>query len=235
MTAATPDEPDTPAAAPGAPGAASAAPGGAPATPPRRTSGREMLVAALLCALGAALVLLAAGRGWAAASVTLPAPLPSRSVTLTGGDLAPALNGLGLAGLAGLAGIIATRGVARLVVGGLIVAIGAGSVLSSVGATASDRVLAELRDRMSLAEGAAVHAQPTMWWLVAVAGGVLLAAAGALTVVRGRRWPGMSSRYDAPGAAVKRPEPAAGNLWDSLDSGADPTVDPAEEPERPRR
>ena len=203
--------------------------GAAPGAPPRRTSGREMLVAALVCAVGAALVLLAAGRGWAGATVTLPSPLPSRSVTLTGGDLAPALNGLGLAGLAGLAGVIATRGVARVVVGGLIVVIGAGSVLSSVGATAGDRVLAELRDRMSLAEGAAVHAQPTMWWLVAVAGGVLLAAAGAFTVVRGRRWPGMSSRYDAPGAAAERPEPATGNLWDSLDSGADPTVDPAEE------
>lgn len=203
---------------------------------PVRTGGRELVIAALVCALGAALVLLAAGRGWAAASVTLPAPLPARYVTLAGGDLAPAVNGLGLAGLAGLAGLIATRGVARIVVGVLIVAIGAGVVVSSTGATARGRVLAELGDRMSLT-GAATHVQPTSWWLAAVAGGVLLAVAGAYTIVRGRRWPGMSSRYDAPGTAVKRPEPTTGNLWDSLDSGADPTVDPADEPSEggPRR
>jgi len=216
---------------------APAAPGDAPAAPaaPRRTSGRELLAAALVCAAGAGLVLLAASRGWAGATVTLPSPLPSRQVTLTGGDLAPALNGLGLAGLAGLAGVVATRGVARVVVGALIVLIGAGAVASSVGATGSARVLAELRDRMSIADGAAVHAQPTLWWTAAVAGGVLLAVAGAYTIARGRRWPGMSSRYEAPGTAVKRPEPTTGNLWDSLDSGTDPTVDPAEEPEPRRR
>lgn len=194
-----------------------------------RTGGRELLIAALVCAAGAGLVLLAAGRGWASATVTPPAPLTTRHVTLTGGDLAPALNGLGLAGLAGLAGIIATRGAGRIVVGALIVLIGAGAVLSSTGATRGDRVLAELHDRMSLSDGVAAHTQPTMWWLVAVAGGVLLAAAGAYTIVRGRRWPGMSSRYEAPGTAVKSPEPAYGNLWDSLDAGADPTVDPSED------
>lgn len=196
---------------------------------PARTGGRELLVTAVVCALGAALVLLASGRGWAAASVTLPPPLPSRYVTLTGGDLAPAVNGLGLAGLAGLAGVIATRGVARVVVGVLIVAIGAGVVASSIGATAHGRVLTELGNRVSLT-GAGTHIQTTSWWLAAVAGGVLLAAAGAYTIVRGRRWPGMSSRYEAPGTAMRRPEPTAGNLWDSLDSGADPTVDPAGEP-----
>lgn len=197
---------------------------------PARTGGKEMAVAAIVCALGAALVLLAAGRGWASASVTLPPPLPSRSVTLTGGDLAPAVNGLGLAGLAGLAGIIATRGVARVVVGVLIVAIGGGVVASSAGATGGGRVLAELGNRVSLT-GATTHVQTNSWWLAAVAGGVLLAAAGVDTVVRGRRWPGMSSRYEAPGTAVERAAPNTGNLWDSLDSGADPTADPSEDAE----
>lgn len=193
-----------------------------------RTGGRELLVATLVCALGAALVLLAAGRGWASAAVTPPPPLPARHVTLTGGDLAPAVSGLGLAGLAGLAGIIATRGAGRVVAGALIVAIGAGAVWSSVGATGDGRVSAELRERLTLADGAAVHTQTAPWWILAVAGGVLLAAAGAYTIARGRRWPGMSSRYEAPGTAVRRTEPTPGNLWDSLDSGADPTADPAD-------
>jgi uncharacterized membrane protein (TIGR02234 family) len=190
-----------------------------------------MLVAAVVCAAGAGLVLLAAGRGWADATVAMPAPLPARHLSLSGGDVAPALNGLGLAGLAGLAGIIATRGVGRIVVGVLIVAIGAGTVLSSIGATGAGRVIALLRERTAVADGTATHTASTAWWIAAVAGGVLLAAAGAYTAARGRRWPGMSSRYEAPG--TPRPRPAAqtpGNLWDSLDSGADPTADAPEAP-----
>jgi uncharacterized membrane protein (TIGR02234 family) len=157
----------------------------------------------------------------------MPAPLPGRHLSLSGGDVAPALNGLGLAGLAGLAGIIATRGVGRIVVGVLIVAIGAGAVVSSVGATGSGRVMALLRERAAVAEGTAAHTASTAWWIAAVVGGVLLAAAGAYTIARGRRWPGMSSRYEAPG--TPRPRATPGNLWDSLDSGADPTADPIDD------
>lgn len=199
----------------------------------RGSGGRELLVTAVVCAVGAGLVLLAAGRGWASATIAMPNPLPARHLTLTGADVAPAVNGLGIAGLAGLAGIIATRGIGRIVVGVLIVAIGAGTAVSAFTAGRGGRLLADLRERASIADGAAAHAHPTLWWTVAVAGGVVLVVAGVYTIVRGRRWPGMSSRYDAPGGSAERRaaamSTAAGTpavLWDSLDSGTDPTVEP---------
>ena len=93
--------------------------GGDAAGGKRGASGRQLLIAAVVCAVGAGLVMLASGRGWASATVAMPQPLPARHLSLTGADVAPAVNGLGIAGLAGLAGIIATRGIGRIVVGAL--------------------------------------------------------------------------------------------------------------------
>lgn len=192
-----------------------------------RTPGRELTVSALACAVGAALMLFAAGRTWASAAVTLPPPLPGQQVTLTGGDLAPAVSGLGIAGLAALAGLVATRGMARLVVGALLVLIGGGAAFVSAGATGSAHVSAEITAQVTAAtSGTATHVATTAWWVAALLGGVILVLAGLVTVVRGRHWPGMSSRYEAPGARRRRPAGGgAGSMWDSLDQGTDPTVD----------
>ncbi|MFD0777064.1 Trp biosynthesis-associated membrane protein, partial [Streptomonospora algeriensis] len=68
-----------------------------------------------------------------------------------------------------------------------------------------------------------------LWPGLTAAGAALLVAAGAYTLIRGASWPGMGSRYDrhsAPGAA-RSSDPA--ELWKSLDSGADPTLDPRPE------
>ncbi|MGH3737420.1 MAG: Trp biosynthesis-associated membrane protein, partial [Micromonosporaceae bacterium] len=76
-------------------------------------------------------------------------------------------------------------------------------------------------------------------WLCLLAGAVVALAGGA-AVWRGRRWPAMASRYqrpapdapkapdapdtpDAPAPAVSTSEASAAQLWDALDSGADPT------------
>jgi uncharacterized membrane protein (TIGR02234 family) len=84
-----------------------------------------------------------------------------------------------------------------------------------------------------------------------LAGGVLLVAAGVLTVSRGSRWPGMSARYDrarapvaasargregAPGTAAAEPaEQDPAGLWKSLDRGEDPTAAGDEPPGRADR
>jgi uncharacterized membrane protein (TIGR02234 family) len=74
-------------------------------------------------------------------------------------------------------------------------------------------------------------------WLAAL-GGVLVVAAGVLTVLRGAAWPGMSARYDAPAgkrsaagprraaAAASAPagQPTPADLWKALDRGEDPTA-----------
>ncbi|MEU5879694.1 Trp biosynthesis-associated membrane protein [Spirillospora sp. NPDC047279] len=212
------------------------------------TAGRERGLAALLCAAGAGLVLLAAGRTWAAVR-------PGDAVTpfvqeLTGRDLTGAASALGWAGLAGLAALFATGGRVRAGVGLLLVLFGAGIGYASVTAVGRSHVIDAAGDKRALL---ALTADPAVdvsaWWTVSVAGAVLLAAAGVITLLRGARWPGMSARYErgsgAPGsgAAAAAPRRAgsgasdekgtaapadAADLWKSLDRGEDPTADTAE-------
>jgi len=67
--------------------------------------------------------------------------------------------------------------------------------------------------------GATLHVQATWagWWMVGAVGGVMVLAAGAAAVIRGRGWPSMGSRYERQ-AAPRDP-------WAQLDAGLDPTVD----------
>jgi uncharacterized membrane protein (TIGR02234 family) len=78
------------------------------------------------------------------------------------------------------------------------------------------------------------------WPVLVLAAGLLAAAAGLLTVVRGRTWPGMGRRYEraatAATAATTAPAPArrrtdedrALDAWRALDRGEDPTEGTAE-------
>ncbi|NUP54079.1 MAG: Trp biosynthesis-associated membrane protein, partial [Catenulispora sp.] len=72
-----------------------------------------------------------------------------------------------------------------------------------------------------------VAAHTASWWLLAVAGGVLIALAGLAAVLRGAAWPGMSSRYENAAAksspAARADTGTAKDLWDALDRGEDPT------------
>ncbi|TMQ91940.1 MFS transporter [Actinomadura soli] len=187
------------------------------------TPGRERGVTALLCAAGAGLVLLAAGRTWA--TVKAEDAITPFSQSLTGGDLGGASGALGWAGLAGLAAIFATRGRVRAGVGVLIALFGAGIAYASSAAVQHSNVLSAAGDESALIKlGADPALHVNLWWTVSVAGGVLLVAAGVVTAVRGARWPGMSARYER----AAPPEPAADDdpsaMWKSLDRGEDPTA-----------
>ncbi|MFD0687094.1 Trp biosynthesis-associated membrane protein [Actinomadura fibrosa] len=184
--------------------------------------GRERGLVALLCAAGAGLVLLAAGRTWvtvrAGAAIT---PVPQ---DLSGRDLGGTAGALGLAGLAGLAALFATSGRVRAAVGVLIFVFGAGIVYGSASAVQRSNVLDAVGERRTLLT---LDAHPVLdvnlWWMVSVTGGVVLAVGGLVTVVRGARWPGMSARYErsARPAAVVGQDSSA--MWKSLDRGEDPT------------
>ncbi|MBE1535335.1 TIGR02234 family membrane protein [Actinomadura algeriensis] len=200
------------------------------------TPGRERGLTALLCAAGAGLVLLAAGRTWA--TVTADGAITPFTRELTGGDLGGAPAALGWAGLAGLAALFATRGRVRAAVGALIALFGVGAGYAAAVAARGSHVAAEAGDQSALLKlGADPSVHVNAWWLVSVAGGALLVAAGLITVLRGSRWPGMSARYErtapaasgGPGAAGPRRAPASDDpsaMWKSLDRGEDPT-DPA--------
>jgi hypothetical protein len=63
-----------------------------------------------------------------------------------------------------------------------------------------------------------------LWRPAAVAGALIIVAAGLLVFWRGARWPVMSSRYEPPEQAGRKPVADSAALWDALSSGADPTV-----------
>jgi uncharacterized membrane protein (TIGR02234 family) len=162
--------------------------------------------------VGAALVLVAAGQAWVTYRLAAMEPFPSERLSQTGAQLASSVRTLALLALAAVAAVVATRGVARVVIGA-VVALAGMSMIRSV-----TRVLLDPGGVLAIIaplEGeASVRAAP----YVALLGAVLIVMAGLLVVVRGRTWGSMSSRYDAP--AQKQREPS---MWDALDRGEDPT------------
>lgn len=208
---------------------------GGPAARTARRDAREFGAVLAGGALGAGIALLGARQPWAHARFPADNPLPASTVALTGQDLTAAVSALAIAGLACLAAVIATRRVFRRITGILLCAFGAGIAVAAATSTGAAHVAGVAAGHSPVPYGAGVSGHPagprpeiTMvafpWWAVALTGGVLLVAAGVLTVWRGTRWPGMSSRYERPGGspgAVSR-DPAT--VWEALDRGTDPTA-----------
>jgi hypothetical protein len=167
---------------------------------------RVRALAVVACAAGAGLALLAAGRTWAEVTVVRPAPLPPLHEARTGSALLPWLPALALVALAGAGALLATRGLVRTAVGVLLLLAGSGLAIGAV---------------TRLAAG-----DSPGWPLLTVVAGLVIAASGGLTVVRGRDWPGMAARYERPARRSAAPagEPRTeAQIWDALDRGEDPT------------
>lgn len=158
-------------------------------------------------ALGSVLVLVAAGREWVA-NVR-----PAGDAVPTGSELSPALTPLALAALAGVVAVLATKGVGRLLMGGLLALCGLAAAIASWRASEASTVL----DRLRQGAGALTW-DTTAWPSIAVTGALIVAVAGVVAIVRGGRWSAMSGRYE-------RQTPAMDDrsLWDALDRGDDPT------------
>ncbi len=189
---------------------------------------RELRLALLLVLIGAALVLLAAGRAWVDVSLPQAPPLPARSLVVTGSDLESALPPLALVGLAGVAALAATRGVGRVVVGALLAAAGLAVVVATAGALSEGAAAALARGvrrpGVQVVTNDALGFTP--WPAVTLAAGVLLALGGLVVAVRGRRWAALSARYEAPAARAQRPSARPEvEAWEALDRGEDPTGD----------
>jgi uncharacterized membrane protein (TIGR02234 family) len=199
---------------------------------PQPAAGRRELAVA---------VLTAAGRAWVSArAVQGPLQVP---LVVRGGASVPEAPALAVVGLAGALALLATRGVVRAATGLIIAGCGIGAAVAAAnGARPGAGALAD-RAGAALGTGSAqVQDVATNGWpVVAVAGALLFACGGALAMARGRRWPGMSARYDAPhrGPATAAaggqggrgaPEPnRAGpddalEQWRALDRGEDPTI-----------
>ena len=189
---------------------------------------REMAAAVIGLAAAGGLALSTGGQPWLTATAARPEPLPPVTEQLTGSALAPLVPAGGLVLLAAAVALVAVRGGGRVLVG-LLAAVAGGvlgwSGLRTVaidGGTAAGVV-------GSGPPGSTVTAEVSAGWpLLALLAGVLAVAAGLLTVLRGRSWPGMGRRYErAPAAPVaahpRTDEDRALDAWRALDRGEDPT------------
>jgi uncharacterized membrane protein (TIGR02234 family) len=215
---------------------------------PAASARREYALVLLLGLAGAACVLLSVRQGWARVGTAAPRPLPAATVSVRGQDLVPLAGALGLAALAGLAAVVATRGLARRLVGALLAVfggaaaaavsthLGAAAVLAAAAATGGAGSQAGSVTGGSVTGGSApgalgagsqvagahVAMAAFPWRWAVLLGALAVIGAGLLVAWRGATWPVMSSRYDRPAARGPRPaDPAA--LWDSLSRGVDPT------------
>jgi uncharacterized membrane protein (TIGR02234 family) len=233
MTGGAADHPATDAGPEsGAGPVSSARPGAGPAARARREVAGVLAVGTA----GAALALLAGSQVWLRLAALRRPPLPDVSVALSGRAVEPLVPALGVVGLAGLVALLATRGRGRLAVGALLAASGLVLALRAVTRVAGPdpaaawTLLTDTGRASGLPPATAVVATVSPAWpLLAAAGGLALLAAGAAALLRGRRWPAMSARYDAPaGPPASVPQQAAGPapdaVWDALDRGDDPTA-----------
>jgi Tryptophan-associated transmembrane protein (Trp_oprn_chp) len=179
------------------------------------TDRRSLQLALVAVLAGVMLAVTGAGQAWArvSAAVELPGIGSARlgGVAVTGNDLAP-LGALALLGLVLLVAVAATRGRGRWVVGLAMLALGGALVIG--GAVGGSQVEAEAIERteQGLLEGvpggtALRVATPRAGPVMVMAGGLLLAVAGAAALRRGARWPALGDAFRAP---PDRAQPAGG-------------------------
>ena len=189
---------------------------------------RAFALALLLDLVGGAGALLVSAREWQTVRVDRPAPLQDVVLPVTGRTVDSAPTALALVALAGVVAVLATRGMVRRVVGGVLVLAGAALVwralagTSAIGAGRARTLLADHRRSVAL-----TGLQPAVtthggWAALTVGCGLLVLAAGALIAWRGARWQAMSGRYEAPDT-TRDPARTATTMWTALDRGEDPT------------
>jgi uncharacterized membrane protein (TIGR02234 family) len=184
--------------------------------------GRASALAMLLA--GGALALVASAQPWWRAIG------PGISVGFTGSEATGGLSqALAVVVLAGTLLILVLRAPGRRIIGGLLIAAGAG--VTALGTLrirpGADAVRTQVRE-VSLADQFALIG--SAWpWVYAAAG--LLALAGATSViVNAPRWRATAARFErgpSTGPSAVAADPA--DVWRALDEGLDPTLDAAGE------
>jgi uncharacterized membrane protein (TIGR02234 family) len=205
----------------------------------------EFGAALLLDLIGSAGALLIAGRFWQTIVTPRERPLTDDVLRVTGRTIDSASTAFALVALAGVVAVLATRGIGRMVIGLFVALAGIGLVWRSA---ASAHAVSAARARSLVeAKHSGVGVDPnvvprvsvhTGWPVLSLACGVVVLLAGLLILVRGRRWAGMSMRYESPAARGEMAAAvvsevdsesartrASATLWSALDRGHDPTGD----------
>jgi hypothetical protein len=196
------------------------------------------MVSILLGLIGAALVVVAGSRTWA--HVSLPDLGGMNNLPLSGRQAAPTAIPIALAAGAGVI-VMATAGrairfpvAAALVAAGALVGVAShdarhSAVSSAAKAMESAIGMANQKSVIKLPGDvlANASAELTIWPLLGILGGVLIALSGLAGLLTGASWPGPASRFEAAtpgtsaGAGPAAPDDA--RTWDALSRGDDPT------------
>ena len=194
----------------------------------RLTSKRMVLV---LLLASASVILVSGSREWVSGSVN-DAVLGATALHGRGSDVAPGALAAALVGLASAVAAATAGTVVR------VIAACAALLAAALGATVVIVVLSDPSGALGTlaaagtGRGGTVAAQGRVgsWAWVALAAALAMGVAGLGVLVGGRRWHGLSSRYDAPVAGEVGPADPAGELgaghvsaWDQLSRGNDPT------------
>ncbi len=200
---------------------------------------RLFALALLLDVVGAGGALLISTRAWQGITVYRQPPLANVEIEVSGRALDGAILGAILVALAGVVAVLATRGVARRLVGvfialsGLLLGWRALGAIAAVGHSRAIELATDRKGGVGISSTSVVHIEThPVWAVLTVICALLILASGVLVAVYGERWSTMSARYEAPSN-----QPIAGDeaMWRALDRGDDPTattdVQPAREDE----
>jgi uncharacterized membrane protein (TIGR02234 family) len=186
----------------------------------------EFALALLLDAVGAGAALLIASRSWQTLTLERGDPFPSRTKEVIGRTVAAAPTALALVALAGVVAVLATRGLVRRIVGGVVAVAGIGVTWAALGAADP---IDDLRARTLMIgfidigfPGPKIETH-VIWPVLTAICGALVAISGILIAFRGHRWQAMSARYETPPAQEADPARTTATLWTKLDRGEDPT------------
>lgn len=175
---------------------------------------RSMLLTMLAVAAGALISIWSLGQVWA--SSTYNDSITNQTESVTGSTLYPiSVVGAWIA-LASVLAVFATSGRARWALGALILVCGAAIVTSSMAFILTKDALRfsnALADRGVITIGSG--------WAITGIAGLLVAAAGVVTILKGAQWRGLSARQLPSDAAAAKP---ASTPWEALDRGEDPTA-----------
>lgn len=193
---------------------------------------RRLLAMAIVMLLAAAALL------WGASAVQWVSLLYStpfsgeKMAVIAGHVVRPELVPLALASLAAIAAVVATGGWLRRVIG-LAVIGEAGIVAWRLFDWSSGPVFIEsIPNAPPGSEPSDVVVRHPLGPAMVALAALLLLAAGLLILIRAKAMPAMGAKYSAPAAKRTYRDPDR-QLWDSLDSGDDPT-DPPQSSDRPR-
>lgn len=169
--------------------------------------------------LSSAAVVIAAGRTWVKVWFEDPG-MPVVSITLSGSQLQPVISGLGAAAVAAVLGIMATKGLARRIIGAVVALLGIGILYSALRlkATISSHVSPAITEAVGRNVDSFEFSFNNLVW-VPVIGGFGVIVSGAVFLLRDFASSKMSGRYERKRTSTDELSP-----WQSLDNGIDPTI-----------